>query len=129
LQFLFVGAGDSHNFFIFGGVVARYERHHSRGFPLLLQRVLRTPFGVYLETNLRGVLRLRGCFAMRSSHFAQDDKCYLESFASDEVDQIAHPARVSPLIVVPGDDFHQIANHQRAQRIYDRGAGIAAEVG
>src|SRR4051812_18629249 len=53
----------------------------------------------------------------------------LESFLRHEFDEIAHAARVSPLIVVPGDYFHAIAGNDAShERVHDRGTRVAAEV-
>ncbi len=82
------------------------------------QTVLRIPRNVPLTSGDHGVLRLRNCFASRSNFSAQDDSC-LKPFAADEVDQIADPARISPLVVVPGNDFHQVADYQSRRRIHD----------
>lgn len=40
--------------------------------------------------------------------------------------QVGNAAAVAPLVVVPGDDLHElVANHHRAEGINDRRAGIA----
>ena len=40
--------------------------------------------------------------------------------------QVGNTAAVAPLVVVPGDDLHElVANHHRAEGINDRRAGIA----
>src|SRR6266849_5677767 len=62
----------------------------------------------------RRILRFRNCFASPSNVSAQDDS-FLKSFAADEVDEIAYPARISPLVVVPGNDFHQVADYESAR--------------
>src|SRR5213075_3082092 len=44
-----------------------------------------------------------------------------ETLGCHIVDQVAHAAGVSPLIVVPGDYLHAVAaDHQGRRRIYDR---------
>ena len=52
------------------------ERQHEpvREFPQPTHGVVKTPLRVHLATCIQGVLRLRGCFAERSSHSSQDDK-------------------------------------------------------
>jgi hypothetical protein len=35
-----------------------------------------------------------------------------QPLTADEVDEIANPAGIAPLIVVPGNDLHQIADYQ-----------------
>ncbi len=53
----------------------------------------------------------------------------LQTFGAHEIDQIADTARVSPLVVVPGDHLNEISAHdQRHGRVHDRRAGIAPEV-
>src|SRR5206468_1668246 len=54
----------------------------------------------------------------------------LQALACQVVDQVAHAAGVSPLIVIPGDHLDAVAaNHQGHVRIYDRGARVALEIG
>src|SRR6185437_6801361 len=49
--------------------------------------------------------------------------------AADEVNKVAHAARISPFVVVPGDDLHQVAADDAGHgRIHNGGAGIAAVV-
>src|SRR5579862_6843311 len=53
----------------------------------------------------------------------------LQALAADEVDEVADAARVSPFVVVPGDDLYQVApDHARHGRVHDGGAGIAAVI-
>src|SRR4030095_13089273 len=44
-------------------------------------------------------------------------------------DEVPHAAGVTPLVVVPGQDLHEVAVHHRGGgQIYDRRVGIAVEV-
>src|SRR6516164_4716304 len=53
----------------------------------------------------------------------------LQPLAGNVVNQIAHPARVSPLVVVPRDDLHHVAiDDARQPRIDNRRMWIALEV-
>ena len=53
----------------------------------------------------------------------------IKALARDVLDQIAHAARVTPLVVVPRKHFqHPSANHFRVLRIDDRRVRIAFEV-
>src|SRR6478672_4507274 len=53
----------------------------------------------------------------------------LKPFVAHEVNEVAHPARVAPLVVVPGNDFDQLAcDHARHGRVHDGRARISAEV-
>src|SRR5579864_6024997 len=52
-----------------------------------------------------------------------------EPFFGDEVDEVAHAARISPLVVVPGDDFHTVTrNYPSEERVYDGGPIVAAVI-
>src|SRR5574337_130030 len=43
--------------------------------------------------------------------------------------EVGHAAAVAPLVVVPGDDLHEVAAEDHAGRgVDDRGAAVAAEV-
>src|SRR5262249_54332391 len=54
----------------------------------------------------------------------------LQAFATQVVDQVADAAGVSPLVVVPGDDFDAVAaDYHGRRRIDDRGASVAFEIG
>ena len=54
----------------------------------------------------------------------------LQALARDVVDQVAHAAGVSPLVVVPRDHLHAVAtDHHGAGRVHDRRERVALEVG
>src|ERR1700676_1728309 len=58
------------------------------------------------------------CLALRS-----------QAFLVHEMNQVAHAAGVSPLIVVPGDDFHAIAaDHARERRVHNGGTIVATVI-
>src|SRR5207244_3640742 len=46
----------------------------------------------------------------------------------DLVDQIDHPTRVSPLVVIPGDDLYQVAVRHRQAGVEDRAVRAADDV-
>src|SRR5437016_2618163 len=52
-----------------------------------------------------------------------------EALLAHEVNHVAHTARVSPLVVVPGDDFYTVARDDaRHGSVDDGGARVAAIV-
>src|SRR4051794_2690687 len=80
--------------------------------------------GTLKSTRMKTRLFFRSRSRMES--FAMFD---LETFLAHEIDHVADAARVSPLIVVPGNDFHAItlddAGHRR---VNNRGAWVTAIV-
>src|SRR6266566_8081347 len=54
----------------------------------------------------------------------------LKAFLCNEVCQVGNAARVTPLVIVPGENFNHIATKDHSQEsIDDRGVRIATEVG
>src|SRR6266576_1390721 len=53
----------------------------------------------------------------------------LETFLIHKVDHVAHAAGVSPLVVVPGDNFHAITlDNARHGSVHDGGARVTTIV-
>ena len=54
---------------------------------------------------------------------------HLQTFASDEINQVANAGGVSPLVVVPGDHLYQIPDDHGRERIDNRRTRVTAEIG
>src|SRR5450755_2116756 len=54
----------------------------------------------------------------------------LQSLGRHQIYQVADTAGVSPLVVIPGDQFHAVAADYKGHgRVDDRGPGVALEIG
>src|ERR1700744_4523995 len=78
------------------------------------------------ERQLFMLLTLRRCRLWPEA--ALRDADLLEPLLFQEEDQIADPVGVAPLVVVPGDDLHHVADHLGERGIDDRGERVALEI-
>src|SRR5262245_12822203 len=64
----------------------------------------------------------------RSGRSLIDSLVTLESFLAEEANQVAHPAGIAPLIVIPGDYFYAIAGDYAGERRVNDGGAVIAPV-
>src|SRR6185312_1781052 len=76
--------------------------------------------------NTRWPSRFRSCmesFAISSSYLRR-----LETLLCQEMNQIAYAAGITPLVVVPGDDFHAVSGHHAGEGSVHNGGTLVAAV-